>query len=60
MSIKRMITGNKACTLVTLTAIGALAGMSAAKMLIKHCSCTAQMKCKAKKAIKAMEDKLLD
>ena len=60
MSMKKMINGNKACTLVTFTALGALAGMSAAKMLIKHCGCAAQMKCKAKKAIKAMEEKILD
>ncbi len=45
---------------MAMTAMGAMMGMLAAKMLIKRCRCTEQLKCRAKKAFKAVEEKLLD
>ena len=60
MMMKKMISANKACTCIAMSAMGAMMGMLAAKMLIKRCCCAEQLKCKAKKAFKAVEEKLLD
>lgn len=60
MSMKKMVSSNKAGTYMVMTAIGAAMGMTAAKMVVDHCSCMNQMKCKAKKAFKTMEETLLD
>lgn len=59
MSMKKMISKNKLCAFMVLTAVGAAAGMAAAKVLITHCCCAETLKCKAKKAFKAMEEKIL-
>lgn len=56
MRMKKMIATNKACTCLACTAMGAMIGMAAAKMLISHCCCAEKLKCKAKKALKNMED----
>ncbi len=58
--MKKMVSSNKAGTYMVMTAIGAAMGMAAAKMAVDRCCCANQMKCKAKKAIKTMEDSLLD
>lgn len=58
--MKKMVSSNKAGTYMVMTAIGAAMGMTAAKMVVDHCSCMNQMKCKAKKAFKTMEETLLD
>lgn len=64
MNMKQMVSSNKACTYMVLTALGAAAGvtagMTAAKMMVDHCCCGQSMKCKAKKALRTVEDKILD
>lgn len=60
MSMKKMIAANKMCTYVAFTALGAMIGMAAAKMAVQHCCCAEKLKCKAKKAFKAMENKIMD
>lgn len=59
MNMKKMIAANKFCTCVAFSALGAAMGMAAAKMLITNCCCAEKLKCKAKKAIKTMEDAIL-
>lgn len=59
MNFKKMIAGNKACTCLTMTAVGALMGFAASTLLYKHCCCCATIAGKAKKAFKAVEDKLM-
>lgn len=57
--MKKMISSHKAYTCMAFTAMGAAMGMIAAKMVIKECCCGSEMlKCKAKKALKTMEDML--
>ena len=56
MRMKKMIAANKACTYMVMSAVGAMMGTMAAKMVINHCCCTEKLKCKAKKAFKNMED----
>ncbi len=60
MNMKRMIAMNKFYTYMTLVAIGAVVGATSAKMLIGHCCCTNKLKSKAKKALRTMEEKILD
>lgn len=60
MSMKKMAASNKLGTYTLLTAVGAAIGMIAAKKLVTSCCCADKMKCKAKKAIKTLENKLLD
>lgn len=59
MHFKKTIASNKLCTCVAMTALGAIAGWATAKLLITHCCCVENLACKAKKAIKAVEDKLM-
>ena len=58
MRMKKMIAANKACTCMICSAVGAIMGVAAAKMMIKKCSCGEKIKCKAKKALKNMEGML--
>lgn len=58
--MKRKIAANKLCTYSTLVMVGAVAGMVSAKMLVEHCCCAEKLKCKAKKALRTMEEKFLD
>lgn len=58
MKFKKMISSNKLCTCLVLSAAGAFMGMVAAKALIKNCGCCEKLKCKAKKAIKTIEQSL--
>lgn len=60
MSMKKMVSTNKAGTYMVMTALGATMGITAAKLAIDYCSCTNQIKCKAKKALEKMEEKILD
>lgn len=60
MSIKKMVATNKMCTYMALTVLGAAVGMAAAKMVVTHCCCAEKLKHKAKKAFRAMEEKILD
>ncbi len=55
MHLKKMIAANKACTCITLTAMGAMAGMIVAKVMVDRCCCC-KIKGKAKKALKNMEE----
>ena len=55
MRMKKMIATNKACTCLAFTAMGAMMGMAAAKMVINHCCCAEKLKCKAKRALKNMD-----
>ena len=55
MRFKKMIAANKACTCITLAAMGAMAGMIVAKVMVDHCCCCT-IKGKAKKALKNMEE----
>lgn len=56
--IKKFIVANKICVFITMSAIGFMAGMMAAKITVDNCSCTKKLANKAKKAFKTMEDKL--
>lgn len=60
MNMKKMIAANKMCTYVAVTAMFTLAGMATAKCIINHCCCAEKLKCKAKKAFKAMENNILN
>ncbi|MBO5870575.1 MAG: hypothetical protein J6Q89_07495 [Clostridia bacterium] len=59
MNLNKMIAQNKKCACVAMTVIGAIAGWATAKLIITHCCCTQTLACKAKKAIKAVEDKMM-
>lgn len=58
--MKKKIAANKLCTYTTLVVVGAMVGMVSAKMLVQHCCCAEKLKCKAKRALKTMEEKFLD
>ncbi len=60
MNIKKCVAGNKLCTFISITVLGAAIGMVAAKAVVEHCCCASKIKNKAKKAIRAMEDKLFE
>lgn len=60
MNIKKTVATNKLCTFISLTVVGAAMGMVLAKTVIEHCCCAEKIKSKAKKAIRAMEDKLFE
>ncbi len=60
MNIKKMVASNKIWVCFAMTAMGAMAGMYAAKSMIKHCCSAERMKAKAKKAFRTMEETLLD
>lgn len=60
MNMKKMVSSNRALAYTLLTAAGAAIGMVAAKKLVTSCCCAEKMKCKAKKAIKTIENKILD
>ena len=51
MCIKKLISANKLCTFMVMC-------VAAAQMMVSKCCCTAELKKKAKKAFKAVEDKL--
>ncbi|MBQ1206784.1 MAG: hypothetical protein IIW39_03035 [Clostridia bacterium] len=58
MNFKKTVASKKGCTCVTLALFGALMGFAAAKMLVHHCCCSESLACKAKKAFKAVEEKI--
>ena len=43
---------------MVMAAVGAMAGFLAAKMIVKHCCYSSSLACKAKKAFKAVEEKI--
>ena len=59
MKMKKIISANKLCTCMALSAMGAAMGMVIAKVIITNCCCGEKLKCKAKKAFKTMEEKIL-
>ena len=59
-SMKKMVASNKLCTCMIMTAMGSMIGMLAAKYLITNCCCAEKLKCKAKKAFRAMEEKIME
>ena len=58
MCIKKLISANKLCTCMVMCVAGAALGVAAAQMMVSKCCCTAELKKKAKKAFKVVEDKL--
>lgn len=56
--MKKTIASNKMCAYFIITALGAFAGMAAAKMVVDRCCCCNDLKSKAKRALKTMEEKL--
>ena len=58
--MKKKIAANKLCTCISLTVVGAMLGMVSAKMLVQRCCCAEKLKCKAKRALRTMEEKFLD
>lgn len=59
MHFRKAVAGNKMCACIAMTALGAIAGWATAKLIITHCCCAETLACKAKKAIKAVEDKMM-
>ncbi len=59
MNFRKTVASKKGCTCVTMVALGALAGFVTAKMLINHCCCCETLACKAKKAFKTIEEKIV-
>ncbi len=59
MNLNKAIAGNKACTCIGMTALGAILGWTTAKIIITHCCCAETLACKAKKAVQAVEDKIM-
>ncbi len=59
MNLNKMISQNKMCACVAMTVIGAIAGWASAKLIITHCCYSQSLACKAKKAMKAVEDKMM-
>ncbi len=59
MNFSKTVASKKGCTCLTMAAVGALAGYFAAKMLVKHCCHNGSFACKAKKAFKAVEEKIV-
>lgn len=58
--MKKKIAANKLCTYTAFTVVGAMIGIVAAKTLVQHCCCAEKLKCKAKRALRTMEEKFLD
>ncbi|MBO5767210.1 MAG: hypothetical protein J6R45_06120 [Clostridia bacterium] len=56
MNFNKAIASSKACTCIGMAALGALIGLTAAKILVTHCRCAEGLTCKAKKALTS-EDK---
>ncbi len=59
MTMKKMVATNKMCVYGMMTVLGAVVGMTAAKSLINHCCTAERLKCKAKRAFKTMENKMM-
>lgn len=59
MNLNKAIAGNKACTCIAMTALGAILGWATAKIVVTHCCCAETLACKAKKAVQAVEDKIM-
>ena len=57
MKMKKMISNNKACTCIMLGLIGAAMGLAAAKAVIACCNGNT-LRCKAKKALQTIEEKI--
>ena len=57
MKMKKIISNNKACTCIMLGLIGAAMGLAAAKAVIACCS-GSTLRCKAKKALQTIEEKI--
>ncbi len=58
MSMKKAVASNKMCAFLIAAAMGAAIGMVAGKVVIDRCSCCNDLKSKAKRALKTMEEKL--
>lgn len=56
--IKKMISDNRKATCIAMAMAGLALGLIASKMVLERC-CTNQLKKKAKKAFKAVEDKMM-
>lgn len=57
--IKKMISDNRKATCIAMAMAGLALGLIASKMVLERCCCTNQLKKKAKKAFKAVEDKMM-
>lgn len=58
MNFNKAIASSKTCTCIGMTALGALIGLTAAKLLVTHCRCVEGLTCKARRAEKAIEERL--
>ena len=56
--VKKFIAANKMCVLLSMAAFGLALGLTAAKLLTDMCCPAKVMAKKAKKAFKAVEDKI--
>ena len=59
MNFKKAIASKKGCTCTAMVLLGALSGYITAKLLITHCCCCESIACKAKKAFKTLEEKMM-
>ena len=57
-NLNKAIACNRGCTCIAMAAMGAILGVTAAKILIAHCCFAESLGCKAKKCVQAVEDKL--
>lgn len=59
MNLSKMMAQNKTCVCIAMTALGAAAGLISALTITSYCCESRTLACKAKKAFKAAEEKLM-
>lgn len=57
--MKKMISDNSLLTYAVMSILGMALGIAASKILLSHCCCCSSLKHKARRAFRAVEDKIL-